>query len=143
MKEILKYSNCFVCGEKNIGGLKARFFYDGEKAFTEIEASPDFEGYHGIYHGGVISSLLDEVMIKAILAKDLYVVTAEMTVRYKKPVTVGTRLIVSGQLTHQKGRMFFAEGILKDNTDTIYATATGKYIEADESLRAQLMKSIE
>ena len=47
MKEVLKYANCFVCGDENHHGLKARFFYDGEKATTEVTASPEFEGYRG------------------------------------------------------------------------------------------------
>ena len=76
MKEVLKYSHCFVCGEKNDSGLKARFYYDGKQAASEVYAREQFEGYRGIYHGGIVSTLLDEVMIEAILALDRYAVTA-------------------------------------------------------------------
>lgn len=141
MKEILRYSNCFVCGENNIGGLKAKFYYDGEKAFTEIKASEHFEGYKGIYHGGVISSLLDEVMIKAILAEDVFAVTKEMTIKYIRPVKIGDDLIFTGQKIKNKGRVYFTEGAVKDKKGEIYASATGKYIKADDSLKAQLLKS--
>ena len=70
MEEIAKYSHCFVCGPENQIGLKARFFFDGHKAHTTVTADERFVGYHGIYHGGLLATLLDEVMIKAILAED-------------------------------------------------------------------------
>ena len=75
MKEVAKYPHCFVCGDQNVHGLKAKFFFDGEKAFTEVTADGSFEGYRGIYHGGIIATLLDEVMIKAILAQPVTAVT--------------------------------------------------------------------
>ncbi|KAA3635476.1 MAG: PaaI family thioesterase [Calditrichaeota bacterium] len=141
MKEVLKYANCFVCGDKNKSGLQAKFYYDGEKAFTEIAALESFEGYKGIFHGGVISSLLDEVMIKAILADDIFAVTAEMTVKYIQPVKVDTKLKIEGYVTKGKGRIFFTEGKVIDTAGNVYATATGKYIKANDELKAQLMKS--
>ena len=144
MKEIVRYKNCFVCGEKNISGLKAKFYFDGEKAFTNVVADSNFEGYHQIYHGGVIASLLDEVMIKALLAQDIFAVTAEMTIKYKRPVLIGTKLQFTGTLVDQKGgKLFFAEGKLIDDKNIVYATSTGKYIKANDTLKAQLMKSID
>ena len=98
MKEVLRYPNCFVCGDLNPGGLKAKFFFDGQKAYTEITTDSRFEGYKGIYHGGVLSSLLDEIMIKAILANERFAVTAEMTVRFLLPVKIGEKLSITGSL---------------------------------------------
>jgi len=141
MKEVLRYSNCFVCGDQNRHGLKAKFYYDGEKAVTEITAHEDFEGYRGIYHGGVISSLLDEVMIKAILAQEKYVVTVELTVRYFLPVRVGDKVLFSGRVTRQKGRVIFTEGEATGPDGQIFASATGKYVEAGDELRSELVKS--
>ncbi len=143
MKEILRYSNCFVCGDQNRHGLKARFFFDGEKAVSEITATPEFEGYRGIYHGGVISSLLDEVMIKAILARGKYVVTVELTVRYQLPVNVGDKINLSGRVVKSKGRVTFTEGEARGTDGRVYATATAKYVEADSRMKNRLMQSAE
>lgn len=142
MKEVLKYSNCFVCGDHNHHGLKAKFYYDGEKAVTEITAREDFEGYRGIFHGGVISSLLDEVMIKAILAEEKYAVTVELTVRYFLPVRVGEKVRFVGKVTRQKGRVTFTEGEATGAEGQVFATATAKYVEAGADLKDQLMKSV-
>ncbi len=143
MKEILKYSGCFICGDCNAHGVQARFFWDGEKAVSDVVATDVYEGYRGIYHGGVISALLDEVMIKAILAQDIYAVTAEITVRFIAPVMVGDRLRFTGRVTRRKGRMYFTEGEVVGDEGKVFASATGKYIEARPGLKDLLVQSVE
>jgi acyl-coenzyme A thioesterase PaaI-like protein len=143
MKEILKYSRCFVCGDRNEHGLQAKFYLDGDRAVSRLTTRADFEGYRGIYHGGIISSMLDEVMIKAILARDIFAVTAELTVRFQKPVGIGIELTFTGAITEQKGRIFLTAGRVCDNTGAVYATATGKYLEARPELKDRLKESIE
>ena len=68
MTEIVKYSGCFVCGDKNPDGLRIRFFTEGEEAVAECIADARFQGFKGIYHGGLTATLLDEIMAKAVLA---------------------------------------------------------------------------
>ncbi len=143
MKEIAKYSGCFVCGDHNEHGLQARFYYDGEKAVTEVVADEVFEGYRGIYHGGIMAALLDEVMIKAILAQNRFVVTVEMTIRYHRAVRTGDRIRFSGRLVGQKGRLYVTEGEALGDDDKPFATATGKYVEAREDFKAELEKSLD
>lgn len=143
MKEIIKYPNCFVCGDKNQNGLQAKFYFDGQRAVSEVMALEKFEGYHGIYHGGIISTILDEIMIKAILAKNIYVVTAEMTVRYIKPVNTGDKLKFTGWVVKNKGRLYFAEGEVINQAGEICASASGKYIKAGPSLKDRLLESLE
>ncbi len=143
MKEIVSYKKCFVCGLQNAGGLKARFLFDGTQAFTEMTASEQFEGYQGIYHGGILATLLDEVMIKAILARGIFAVTAELTVRFKRPVTTGDRIRFSGKVTSVKGRLYATEGEAVGDDERPYATATGLYMEAKPELRDRLKTSVE
>ena len=142
MNEIIKYPGCFVCGDDNDFGLKAKFYYESGEAITRVVADKRFEGYRGIYHGGIISSLLDEVMIKAILAENKYAVTAEMKVRFKKPIITGEELKISGRVCSRKGRLFFTEArAVRQNGEEV-ASAEAKCIEAKLQLKAELMKSI-
>ena len=143
MQEVVKYHNCFVCGDENQSGLRARFFVDGDRVVSHLVASDDFEGYRGIYHGGVISAMLDEVMIKAILANDVYAVTAEMTVRFLKPVMTGSKLTFIGKVVSSRARMYETEGEVVDDGGVCYATATGKYLKARPELEAKLKESVE
>lgn len=143
MKEVIKYSNCFVCGDKNPIGLKAKFWQHEDKVTSSLKADELFEGYRGIYHGGIIATMLDEVMIKAVLAEGVYAVTAEMTIRYKRPVEIGTELQFIGKITERKGRVYTTKGEVADTQGNVYAIASGKYIRAASELKNQLASSLE
>ncbi|PWB71827.1 hypothetical protein C3F09_07415 [candidate division GN15 bacterium] len=143
MKEVLSYPGCFVCGGRNAHGIKARFHYDGDCAFTEVTATEAYEGYKGIFHGGIVASLLDEVMIKAILARDIFAVTAEMTVRYRLPVRTGDVIRLVGRVVSSKGRLYMTEGEAVGVDGQVYATAAGTYLEAKPNLKADLLQSLE
>lgn len=138
MKEVVRYKRCFVCGEENACGLKAKFLWDGREVHTTVTASPNHEGYNGIYHGGIVASLLDEVMVKAILATGVLSVTAEMTVRFKKPVKIGETITYTGRIVESKGRLYTTESEAVDSEGEVVATATAKYLEARSDLKAQL-----
>ena len=143
MFEVKKYSRCFICGDLNDHGLKARFYYDGEKATTEVIADRLFEGYSGIYHGGIISALLDEVMIKAILAREIFVMTVELTVRFHRPVKVGERITFNGWVVRDHGRLYLTEGEALAADGTPFATASGKYVEAKSDMKDALERSVD
>ncbi|MDZ4723503.1 MAG: PaaI family thioesterase [candidate division Zixibacteria bacterium] len=143
MKEIIKYSGCFICGDLNNSGVKARFYYDGDKAFTEITADILFEGYKGIFHGGVMAGLLDEVMVKALLARGIYVMTAEMTTNYLLPVKTGASLTITGKVIEERGRLFLCEANAVGKDSKVYAKATGKYLRVKNHLHELLLHSID
>ncbi|MFH1699972.1 MAG: PaaI family thioesterase [Candidatus Zixiibacteriota bacterium] len=143
MKEIARYSGCFVCGEGNPIGLQARFYYDGRKAISEITADERYAGYKNIIHGGILATMLDEIMIKSLLAEDLYVVTAEMTVRFKRPVYIGDKLRFEGYKTGTRGPVYLTEGKAINQNDDIIAEASGKYIAPKSELADRLQDSVE
>lgn len=143
MKEIAKYSGCFICGEKNSIGLKSRFYFTGEKAITDVVAEKQYEGYLGIYHGGITAALLDEVMIKALLAREIYALTVELTVRFQKAIRIGQKLHFEGYLELQKGRLFETRGKVMVESGDVVASASGKYLRVDGDMRMELMESLE
>lgn len=143
MKELIRYPGCFVCGDKNNHGINARFFWDGTTATSEITLSEQFDGFKGISHGGVVASMLDEVMIKAILATDRHPVTAELTVKYLRPARTGTTLRFTGRVVASKGRLFKAVASVSDPSGTIIAEAEGKFLEGDANLIAEIKRSLE
>jgi len=127
MKEI-KYANCFVCGEENPLGMKLDFEYDDNSAWAWFTSPAGFEGYHGVIHGGIIATLLDEVMAKIILSKNLIAVTADMNIRYRKPLPLGTKVKATGTITVQKTRTLHTEASLTDAEGNIYAESKAVYI---------------
>lgn len=142
MQLIKRYGNCFVCGDENKCGLKVDFFDREGVATAEYKASPDFEGYKDILHGGVISALLDEVMIKAILARDILAVTASIEVKFKQPVKTGEKLLLEGRILEDKGRIVTTQGKVLKEDNSVVALGYGKYVKADEKMKPLLKESL-
>jgi len=144
MKEIARYSGCFVCGDENDIGLQAKFYFDesSRKAVCDVTADERYAGYKSIFHGGIMATLLDEIMIKSLLAEGNVVVTAEMTVKFKKPVYSGDSLHFEGWMTAQKGPLFLTSGQAVNQKGETVAEASGKYLKPASALSDKLLDSI-
>jgi uncharacterized protein (TIGR00369 family) len=120
---------CFVCGKENEHGLKLSFSSDKGRSSSEFILQQHFQGYKDIIHGGIIAAILDEAMIHAAVSENLSPVTAEITVRYKQPLSSGSPAIVEAELTQNGPRIIEARARITDNTSGIViAEATGKMI---------------
>jgi uncharacterized protein (TIGR00369 family) len=120
---------CFVCGKGNEHGLKLSFHSAKGTIFSEFVLQNNFQGYKNIIHGGVIAAILDEAMIHAAMAEGLSPVTAEITVRFKQPLSAGQPAIVEAELTQSGPRIIKAHSRISDKTSgVLIAEATGKMI---------------
>ncbi|MBU8933474.1 MAG: PaaI family thioesterase [candidate division Zixibacteria bacterium] len=142
MKEIPLYSGCFVCGQENETGLKARFFWDEDKAVCDITANEAFSGYKNVFHGGIVATLLDEVMIKSLLAQGILAVTAELTVQFLKPANCGDKLHLEGWKSGGKGSVYLTEGQAVNQDGDTVARATAKYVKPKSGLGDRLRESL-
>jgi uncharacterized protein (TIGR00369 family) len=128
MKDFNDDQNCFVCGKKNAEGLQLEFCQSRHGA--EIEAKVTFparlQGWQNTVHGGLLATVLDEAMIKSAAAAGIRTVSAELTVKYKKPALTGTPYLAAGKVLDTRGRIVLAESRICDASGTIYARATGK-----------------
>ena len=124
------YGNCFVCGENNPGGLQLHFDIDKEKKTlkTTFVANPVYQGYDGIVHGGIITTLLDEAMAKLAYELGYKAMTASMEIRFKNPAPILEPLHVFGQITDADRRLIKAKARVTREDGTLLATATSKLL---------------
>ena len=88
---------CFACGKGNPIGLKLDFTMKGGKCVAQKVISREYQGYEGIVHGGILTTMLDESMVKClVLAGGEQAVTAKLEIRYRQPTPVGEMLTISG-----------------------------------------------
>ncbi len=130
-RQILPWTrSCFVCGEANPHGLRLRSCVEPDGRVTlEHQTRTEDLGYSSIVHGGIAATLLDEVMTwAAIIDMHQPCVAAEMSFRLKLPITVGTRLRVSGWVSRNRRRILLTEGVIHDEEDRVMVSATGKYV---------------
>ena len=128
MKDFTDDQNCFVCGRKNPAGLQLAFCENPQGGGVEAGVSfPDrLQGWQGTVHGGLLATVLDETMIKAAAAAGFKTVTAEVTVKFKRPALTGAVYKASGKTLETRGRIVFAESSISDVQGQVLAQATGK-----------------
>ncbi len=101
---------CFVCGPANPIGLHVSFRLEGEICRAEFTPELHHQGYDGVTHGGIIYSLLDDVMANCLFLRGIRAYTAKCAIRYRDPVPVGTPLRLEGREMKRKGRFVILEG---------------------------------
>jgi uncharacterized protein (TIGR00369 family) len=123
---------CFVCGLENAYSLKAGFYeLDNDEIIAVFTPLEGHQSYPGRLHGGVAASVLDETIGRAINIKheEIWGVTVELNVQYKKPVPLDQELRVVGRITRDTSRIFEGTGeIILPNGETA-VTAHGKYLK--------------
>ena len=84
---------CFGCGAANPRGMHLHFETDEERQriVGRFRLGAEYQGAHGFIHGGIIATVLDEVMSKVSRFSNVRAVTAELNVEYLKPVPCGRR----------------------------------------------------
>ncbi len=124
---------CFVCGLKNVAGLQA-FFYETDDGALVATFTPGevHQSYPGRLHGGIAATILDETIGRAIMIgseAQVWGVTLELTVEYKKPLPLEVELRVIGRITEQNSRIFSGTGEIILPDDSIAVLARGRYMK--------------
>lgn len=129
---------CFVCGRENPVGLHLTFYEDhkANRIVVPVVIPEDYQGYPGIAHGGILSTILDETSGRAIMIEaedDPFWVTAKLEVRFRKPTPTATPLEVVGWVVRKRRRSaeVAAEIRLEDGTVTAEASAVVVLPSAD------------
>ena len=112
---------CFICGVNNPIGLKIRPSRDeaAGRAWLSVVIPEEFQGWAGVAHGGIIAALLDEVCAYAVMGVSKQIVTAELTIRYLKPVPVGREVTVAAELREQVRRAISVDAQLTCDGETL------------------------
>ena len=131
--------HCFACGTLNADGMGLELHVEPGRSWVELTLEPRFQGWDGIAHGGIVCTILDEVMAWSLLSEDNLGLTARLAVDFKRPVTVGQALRAEGWITRARRRIVDTSARLLDAaTGQTLATATGVYVAADEERKREL-----
>jgi acyl-coenzyme A thioesterase PaaI-like protein len=150
---ILKGHDCFACGTNNPIGLKLKFYRQDSYICSNVTLTRNHVGWQNMAHGGIISTLLDEVMSWTVIYfKKCFSVTRRMGVRYLRPVPVEVPLTVKGMIISDEGhRRCQAEALLQDHKANVLAKGEADFaiLSADrlkdfpENFKKQMMELFE
>ena len=122
--------DCFGCGTNNPIGLRMNFYRQGNAVCSDVVLNRHHVGWQNMAHGGIISTLLDEVMSWAVIyLKRSFSVTRRMTVRYQAPVPVDVPLTVRGVIAEEcAAGTCRTSGVLLDREGKALATGEAEFV---------------
>ena len=124
-------NQCFVCGPANPIGLGVVFHLDDEICRGVFTPKAEHMGYDQVTHGGIVFSLLDDVMANWVWLKGERCFTAKAEIRYRAELPVGTPIRLEGRCVKRKGRLVQMEGFLiRIADDFVVAKASGAFMVA-------------
>jgi uncharacterized protein (TIGR00369 family) len=127
-------NRCFGCGPANPIGLHLDFYVAEDQSVACMpQVTEKYEGPRGLLHGGIIATLLDEAMSKAVRVRGLTAMTRQMEIEYLRPVPSATETRIVGKLVRSEGRKHWTEAQIFDGKSKLLATAKGLFIEVRAS----------
>jgi uncharacterized protein (TIGR00369 family) len=123
-------NKCFGCGGANPGGMHLTFEQDdaANRIRGAFRLGPEYQGGANFIHGGIIATVLDEVMGKVCRFRNARAVTAELTIEYLKPVPVDADLEIEGKEIAMNGRNIHIAGEIRDQAGQVLARARGRFV---------------
>jgi uncharacterized protein (TIGR00369 family) len=121
--------HCFVCGDQNPYGLHITFSLQEGKVSSEFVLQKVYQGYKNIVHGGIISIILDEAMVKAALLQGIPAVSVEIWIRFKNPLIVGEKAFVEATITKKNKKIIETSAEIRKTDGTLIAEGRGKLLK--------------
>ena len=123
--ESVFHPHCFACSHTTGDGLQLKFENVGDRVVCRTTIDNRYQGYDGIVHGGIISTLLDATMVLCLHEKFLLSpFTCKLEVHFVKSLPTGKRITIEAVAQRRIRNMCWAKGVIKCDED-IYAEGQG------------------
>ncbi|MFO7948251.1 MAG: PaaI family thioesterase [Armatimonadota bacterium] len=120
---------CFACGQSNPHGLRLNDFnYDGDRYWVSFTPQRHHQGWSGVVHGGIVATLLDEVMTRMLWHEGTNAATAELNIRYHHPTPVGEELTATAHKVQRRHGVMSMEAEVETDDGTVLASARAKFM---------------
>ena len=122
--------NCFACGPDNPVGMHLHFdrAEDADGVRAHVTLAPQYQGWRGIAHGGIVMALLDEAMAHAAGFAGHRGVTASVNVRFRKPVPLETPIEVRGRVAWRRRNVLGVEATIFDRAGSVLVQGAGHFV---------------
>lgn len=122
-------NRCFVCGPDNPDGLQVGFRIENGLCRAEYTPTSNQCGYDGVVHGGILFSLLDDVMANWLYLQGERAYTGKCDIRFRAPAPVGEKLLLEGALEERRGRRARLTGRASSAADgRVFAEASATFL---------------
>lgn len=134
----------FVSGDPDGQRLRVRYYVDDDAGEGVARAwfGPLAEGPPGHAHGGSIAAVLDEAMGQWAWTTGRQVVAGTLTVRYRRPLPLGTVTTVRSRVGEEQGRRVPVSATLVDDDGVLYAEGSCVYVRLGPEIRAVFTEAL-
>ena len=134
-------NKCFACGKDNPEGLHMKFYTDNDKhVFSEINLTENKRGWEQVVHGGIVSTILDEIMAwTAIYFKKQFMLTKTIQVNFLHPLKINTKVKAVGWIEEQtNSKEIMMRGQLYSDNGKLCAEGNATFALFSKKLAARL-----
>ena len=123
------HTGCLFCGKKNLYSLELGFQPESENGVrAHFRPHTGFQGYAGIMHGGAVAGVLDAAMTHCLFHAEVKAMTADLHVRYAKPVPCGMEYDVRAWILSSDPPLYCLRAEISDDREVL-AWAEGKFLK--------------
>lgn len=131
MEFLPDHGSCFVCGKSNPKAIGITWQLEpGNNIYASFVFSDFQQGPPGCVHGGASAAVLDEAMGLAVFYSGYKVVTANLSIDYRKPIPLGEPVKIQAVMSGKTERRILALGEILLPDGSIAVSAKGTYAEA-------------
>lgn len=133
--------NCFGCSPHNPIGLQLEFHEEGDWLSASWTPTRDHEGWHDVLHGGIQTTLLDELGSWLVFVKvGTAGVTSKIEIKFLKAVQIHHGAVtIRGHILESRRNIHIIEAFLYDGTGTLCAEALMHYFAFSTQKARELM----
>ncbi len=132
--------NCFGCSPDNPIGLHLHFYEDGDDVVATWQPGANFQGWLNTLHGGITSTLVDEVAGWVVTRKlQTTGVTARLEMRFARPIATNAGpLTVRARITGQRRQFVNISATVNDADGNTCATGEVVYRTFNAEVAAEM-----
>lgn len=120
----LEDNHCFCCSPTHPHGLHLEFRLEGDELLCDFEPDERYCGFASVVHGGIQTSVLDEVSVWAVAAlRQRLTMTARLEVQFLRPVRPGAHLVAAARITAEPEGRYTVHAELRDRDGRIHTTS--------------------
>ena len=132
--------NCFGCAPDNPIGLHMEFFEEGEQVICFWRPQEHFEGWVGVLHGGIVSTLVDEtagwVVTRKLQGAGM---TSRLNMRFHKAIMSNeVQLTIKAHLVEQRRNIATIEATVENAHGEVCAEGEAIYFVLSDEKSAEM-----
>lgn len=125
--------DCFGCSPDNPNGVHMEFYEDGEDIVCFWRPQEHFQGWINTVHGGIISTLIDEIASWVVFRKlQTTGVTGKLEVKFIKPImTTDNMITLRARLTDRRRNVAFIHVEVRNSLEELCDEGYAVYFTAN------------